>query len=175
MIRQFYVGASGMSALEKAMVNITNNVSNSKTVGYKSTKTELENMFPQVLEKAVLQRENNTTKPADIELGSGVRIVATPKDFRQGAISVTNNQFDVAINGDGFLVFQTANGETAYSRAGNLNRDSLGNLVDPNGNILQPQIVIPDNTDTVRIATDGTVYVTLNQETQERIIGQIQL
>ena len=175
MIRQFYVGASGMSALEKAMVNITNNVSNSKTVGYKSTKTELENMFPQVLEKAVMQRENNTTKPADIELGAGVRIVATPKDFRQGAISVTNNQFDVAINGDGFLVFQTANSETAYSRAGNLNRDSLGNIVDPNGNILQPQIVIPDNTDTVRIASDGTLYVTLNQETQERVIGQIQL
>lgn len=175
MLRQFHVGATGMSAFEKLMVNITNNVSNSKTVGYKSTRTEMENIFPQILGKAIANRENNTVQPSGIELGAGVRIVATPKDFRQGAISVTNNEFDIAINGEGFLVFKTANDETAYGRAGNLNRDSAGNIVDPNGNVLQPQIVIPDNTTTVRIATDGMVYVTLKQETQERPLGQIQL
>jgi len=175
MLRQFYVGATGMSAFEKAMINITNNVSNSKTVGYKATRTEMENIFPQVLSQAVQRQADNATEPAGIELGAGVRIVSTPKDFRQGAIAVTNNEFDVAINGEGFLVFQTANDEIAYSRAGNLNRDSAGNLVDPNGNILQPQIIIPDNTDTVRIASDGSVFVTLNQETIEREMGQIQL
>ncbi|OGI09091.1 MAG: flagellar basal-body rod protein FlgG [Candidatus Margulisbacteria bacterium GWF2_35_9] len=175
MLRQFYVGATGMAAFEKAMINITNNVSNSKTVGYKSTRTEMENIFPQVLDRAIVRREENSNEPAGIELGSGVRIVSTPKDFRQGAIAVTNNEFDVAINGEGFLVFQTPNEELAYSRAGNLNRDSEGNLVDPNGNMLQPQIIIPDNTDTVRISSDGTVFVTLNQETIEREVGQIRL
>ncbi len=174
MLRQFYVGATGMASFEKIMTNITNNVSNSKTVGYKSTRTELENLFPQILAKA-LAKQDGATPPADLELGSGVRIVSTPKDFRQGAISVTNNEFDVAINGEGFLTYKTANGEIAYGRAGNLNRDSEGSIVDPNGNILQPQISIPENTDKVRIASDGNVYVTLNQETQERAIGQIQL
>ena len=165
-----------MSSFEKMMVNITNNVSNSKTVGYKSTRTEMENLFPQILEKAISKRDGNSNnKPGDMEIGSGVRIVSTPKDFRQGAIAVTNNEFDVAINGEGFLVFKLANGETAFGRAGNLNRDSEGNIVDPNGNILQPQISIPDNTNSIRISSDGYVYVTLNQETQERQIGQIQL
>ena len=84
MLRQFYVGATGMSAYEKIMVNITNNVSNSKTVGYKATRTELENIFPKVLEDAVARLDG--TEPTNIELGSGVRIVATPKDFRDGAI-----------------------------------------------------------------------------------------
>lgn len=175
MLRQFYVGATGMSSLEKAMVNITNNVSNSKTIGYKSTRTDLENLFPQILDRAVQRRDNDSIKPSQIELGSGVRIVATPKDFRQGAISVTNNEFDVAINGEGFLMFKTANDEIGYSRAGNLNRDSEGQLVDPNGNILQPNVIIPDSTETVRISSDGSVFVTLNQETDERLIGQIQL
>ena len=174
MLRQFYVGATGMSSFEKIMTNITNNVSNSKTVGYKSTRTELENLFPQVLAKAVAKQEG-VSAPSDLELGTGVRIVSTPKDFRQGAISVTNNEFDIAINGEGFLTYTTANGEVAYGRAGNLSRDSQGSIVDPNGNILQPQISIPENTDKVRIASDGNVYVTLNQETQERSIGQIQL
>ncbi len=176
MLREFYVGASGMSTFEKLMVNITNNVSNSKTVGYKSTRTELENIFPQVLEKAIAKKESEAAgKPAGIELGAGVRIVSTPKDFRQGTIAVTNNEFDIAINGEGFLSYKTANGDVAYGRAGNLSRDSEGNLVDANGNILQPQIVIPNNTQTVRIASDGNLFVTLNQETQERLVGQIQL
>ena len=165
-----------MASFEKIMTNITNNVSNSKTVGYKSTRTELENLFPQILNKVIAkQGEAQGTQPADLELGAGVRIVATPKDFRQGAISVTNNEFDVAINGEGFLMFKTANGDMAYGRAGNLSRDSEGNIVDPNGNILQPQITMPPNTDKVRIGSDGSVFVTLNQETQERTIGQIEL
>jgi len=175
MFRQFYVGATGMSALEKSMVNITNNVSNSKTVGYKSTRTELENIFPQVLQRAVNRRDMLTQAPANIELGSGVRIVSTPKDFRQGAISVTNNEFDMAINGEGFFMFRMPDGTFSYGRAGNMNRDSEGNLVDPNGHILEPGIIIPDNAEHVRIDPSGNIYVTLNQQTDEQLLGQIQL
>ncbi len=174
MIRQFFVGATGMTALEKDMINITNNISNSKTIGYKSTRTDMENIFPQVLDRAV-QRRDGITKPSNIEMGSGVRVVATPKDFSQGTIAVTNNEFDLAINGDGFFMFRMANSEVGYGRAGNLNLDSRGQLVDPNGNILEPGILIPEGTDTVRVAPDGMVYITLNQETQERTMGQIQL
>ncbi|MDD4526958.1 MAG: flagellar hook-basal body complex protein [Candidatus Margulisbacteria bacterium] len=174
MIRQFYVGATGMTALEKDMINITNNISNSKTIGYKSTRTDMENIFPQVLDRAV-QRLDEFNKPTNIELGSGVKIVATPKDFSQGTISVTNNEFDLAINGDGFFVFQLANNEVGYGRAGNLNLDSRGQVVDPNGNILQPGIIIPEGTKTVRVAPDGNVFITFTQETQERFVGQITL
>ncbi len=174
MIRQFFVGATGMTALEKDMINITNNISNSKTIGYKSTRTDMENIFPQVLDRAV-QRLDEFNKPSNIELGAGVKIVATPKDFSQGTISVTNNEFDLAINGNGFFIFQLPNSEVAYGRAGNLNLDSRGQLVDPNGNILEPGITIPDGTKTVRVAPDGNVFITMSQETQERFVGQIRL
>lgn len=174
MLRQFYVGSTGMSALEKDMVTITNNVSNSKTVGYKSTRTDMENIFPLVLDKAI-QRRDGVTTPSDIELGSGVRVVATPKDFTQGAIAVTNNEFDIAINGQGLYMFRTLGGEMAYSRAGNLGMDSTGQLVDPNGNILEPGIVVPENTNTVRVSSDGFVFVTLDKETEERLIGRVEL
>lgn len=174
MIRQFFVGATGMTALERDMINITNNISNSKTIGYKSTRTDMESIFPQVLDRAV-QRLDEFNKPSNIELGSGVKIVATPKDFSPGTISVTNNEFDLAINGNGFFVFRLPNDEIAYGRAGNLNLDNTGQLVDPNGNILDPGIIIPDGTNTVRVASDGMVFITFTGETEESFVGQIRL
>jgi flagellar basal-body rod protein FlgG len=174
MLKQFLVGASGMTALERDMINITNNISNSKTIGYKSTRTDMENVFPQILDRAV-QRIDEFNKPSNIELGSGVRVVATPKDFTQGAISVTNNEFDLAINGTGFFTFRLPNNDVGYGRAGNFNIDSLGQLVDPNGNILEPGIIIPPETNTVRVSPDGMVFITLRQDTEERYVGQIRL
>ena len=175
MFRQLYVGATGMSALEKDMVTITNNVANSKTVGYKKSRVEMENIFPQVLAEAVTNMDLGSSQPAGIELGSGVRVVGTPKDFSQGAIEVTDNELDIAVNGTGFFMFRTSNDEIAYSRAGNLNRDNYGNIVDPNGNLLEPGFVIPEETASVRIAADGTVSITLSGETSENEIGQITL
>ena len=85
MFRQFYIAATGMNAMEKDLVTITNNVSNVKTTGFKKSRVELETLFPQILAEAVQDPETGFERSL-VEMGSGVRVVGTPKDFSSGTI-----------------------------------------------------------------------------------------
>jgi flagellar basal-body rod protein FlgG len=81
----------------------------------------------------------------------------------------------MVIQGRGFFQIKTASGETAYTRAGSFHLDSTGNIVDPNGNSLQPQITIPAAAQSVNIATDGTVSYNLPGQSAAQVGGQITL
>ncbi len=174
MFRQFHVAATGMDAMEKDLVTITNNVANVKTTGFKKSRVEFETLFPQILEEAVADTETNTEK-GPVEMGSGVKVVGTPKDFSGGTIEATNNQFDVAIQGEGLFKFRLPDGSIGYSRAGALHKDSNGILVDMNGNPLEPQISIPDAATNVTITTAGQIYVQENNQTAQSQIGQLEV
>jgi len=174
MFKQFHVAATGMNAMEKDLITITNNVSNVKTTGFKKSRVELETLFPEILEEAV--RDADTTyEKGGVELGSGVRVVGTPKDFSSGTIEVTNNSLDIAIQGEGLLKFRLPDGSLAYSRAGNLHKDSDGRIVNIDGYPMEPEIRIPDSATTVLITTAGTVYIQENNQIEQSQIGQIEL
>lgn len=173
MFRQLHVGATGMEALEKDMIVITNNVSNSKTLGFKRSRVEMENLFPQILDEAVTQVDSDAMKKNSIEYGSGVRVVGTPKDFSQGAIETSSNPLDLAINGEGFFAVRMSDGSLAYTRAGNFHMDNDGNMVDVNGHIMDAGIVFPENTTSTRISEEGSVYVKTVDSENESMIGQI--
>lgn len=178
MFQPLYVAATGLSAMQDDMLNITNNLANAQTIAYKKTRTEMESLF--YIEKSFKDTlyeamSGTDTPPVNVEYGTGVRVAATAKDFSQGSIEITNNPMDVAINGAGLLQYQMPDGSMAYGRAGNLHMDNEGNLVDPNGHILEPQIVIPDGTTSVVIQQDGTVLVAVNNETDYSEVGQINL
>ncbi|HCY35867.1 MAG: flagellar basal-body rod protein FlgG [Candidatus Margulisiibacteriota bacterium] len=175
MFRQLYVGATGMNALEQDMVVITNNVSNSKTTAFKKSRAEMENLFPQVLDEAVSEIDSETKRPAGIEFGSGVRVVSTPKDFAQGTPEITSNPLDLMIQGEGFFTVRMPDGTLAYTRAGNFHRDDAGNIVDPNGHILEPSIVIPQDVTGIRVSADGGMYVKITNAMQENLIGQLSI
>lgn len=175
MFRQLFVGATGMDALEKDMVVITNNVSNSKTVGFKKSRAEMENLFPQIMDQVISEIDSNNKKPSNIELGSGVRVVSTPKDFAQGAMEVTTNPLDIAIQGEGFFAVRMPDGTLAYTRAGNFHRDDAGNVVDPNGHVLEPNLVLSPEVSSIRISSDGGVYTKLGDSMQESMAGQLSL
>jgi flagellar basal-body rod protein FlgG len=177
MFQPLYVAATGLSSFQDEMLDITNNLANSKTTAYKKSRTEMESLFyvqrsfKNVLEEA-MEGGGVGINP---EFGTGVRIAATTKDFTQGQIETTNNPLDLAIKGDGFLQFQMPDGTMSYSRAGNIHIDNEGNLVDPNGHILEPPIVFPEDVSSVTIRQDGTVLVTVGQELTQSEIGQITL
>lgn len=174
MFQQFYVGGTGMAAFEKVMTNITNNVANSKTVGYKQVDTQLETIFPIVLRQAMKKMYEDDLPAPGLEYGLGVRVASTRKNFSQGALTITDKPFDLAIKGDGLFIFRKEE-EIFYSRAGNLGLDNEGNLVSSDGSILEPGFIIPKNASSVRIASDGSVLIKLNGETEERFIGRIQI
>lgn len=173
MFRPFYIAATGMDAYQKDLESIIDNVSNAQTTAFKSQRIEFANLFPRILEKAIKEQENGQSAQAGMELGSGVKIVGTPRNFAQGSVKVTNNPLDIAINGDGFLQFQLPDSTMAYGRAGSLLRDSEGLIVNAQGYLLSPQIVLPPETTGIVISPEGTVYVQVNNQIEQQEIGQI--
>ena len=93
----------------------------------------------------------------------------------QGDFTSTGNTLDLAIQGNGFFQIKLPNGETGYTRNGNFQLDSQGNMVSSEGNPLVPAINIPSNATNVTIGTDGTVSVTQPGQTKSQQLGQIQL
>ena len=178
MFQPLYVAATGLSAMEDEILSITDNLANAKTVAFKKGRTEMESLFyveksfKDMLYEAMSGSDN---PPVNVEYGTGVRVASTPKDFTPGSIETTNNSLDIAIKGDGFFQFKLADGETAYGRAGNLHIDNDGNLVDPNGRKLNPEIIVPDGTTSIVIRQDGTVSVAVNNEIEYNELGQITL
>lgn len=178
MFQPLYVAATGLSAMQDEILNVTNNLANAKTVAFKKARTEMESLFyieksfKDMLYEAMAGTE---APPVNIEYGTGVRIAATSKDFSQGQIEVTNKPLDLAIEGAGFFQLNMPDGTAAYARAGNLHIDNEGNLADPNGHILEPQIVFPEETTSILIQQDGTVWVAVNNENSYSEIGQINL
>ena len=180
MFQPLYIAATGMNAFEEQMIDITNNLSNARTVGFKRGRTEMESLF--YLEKAFQRRLEEEMMRTEyprpfpkIEFGTGVRVAATPKDFSQGTIEITNNPLDLAIKGEGFFQLRAQDGSIVYSRAGNFHIDNEGNMVDPNGHLLEPEVRLPEGTTNVIIRRDGTILVSVNNELEQTEIGQVTL
>ena len=178
MFQPLYVAATGLAAMQDEILDITNNLANAKTVGFKKARSEMESLF--YIEKSFKDTlyeamAGTDTPPVNVEYGTGVRVAATPKDFTQGAIEVTNNPLDLAIQGEGFFQFKMPDGSRAYGRAGNFHVDNEGNLVDPNGRMLDASIVFPEKTTTVAVRQDGVVLVAVNNEKTLTEVGQIPL
>src|ERR1035441_410678 len=104
----------------------------------------------------------------------GTKTVSNEIIFTQGSFQTTGNPLDLVIQGNGFFQIHLSSGETAYTRAGQFQLDNNGNIVDSSGNMLEPQIAIPSGAQTITIATDGTVSVTLPNQTAAQVVGQIQ-
>lgn len=118
----FQQGLSGLNASSKNLDVIGHNIANSGTVGFKASRTEFASMVANAIGTA-------STGNA----GIGVQVGAVAQQFTQGNITVTGNNLDVAINGNGFFKIQQPDGSFAYTRAGNFKLDDKGNVVTNNG------------------------------------------
>lgn len=178
MFEPLYVAATGLNVFEDEMVDITNNLANARTVAFKKGRIEKESLFTiertfQTELREEMMKQGVTQPFGSVEYGTGVRVAATPKDFSQGTLEITNNPLDIAIQGDGFFQFKKPDGVIVYGRAGNLHVDNEGNLVDPNGYKLEPGIMVPEGTTRIIIKQDGSVSVSINNSVETTDIGQI--
>jgi len=175
MIRALYSAASGMNAQQLNVDNIANNLANSNTAGYKSRRAQFQDLLYQSMIQPGAAAGQSTIVPTGLQLGLGTRASSNEITFSQGDFSETDNPLDVVIQGAGFFQMLQPNGVIAYTRAGQFHMSNTGNLVDSNGNALQPSITLPQNAQTITIATDGTVSYTLPNQTAAQTAGQIQL
>lgn len=170
-----WVSKTGLDAQDKNIANIANNLANVNTTGFKKGRAVFEDLIYQNISQAGAQSTQSTEIPTGINMGSGVRLVATQKIFSQGSIQNTQNALDVAIQGRGFFQVLMPDGTLAYTRDGTFQTDSQGQVVTANGYVIQPPINIPPQTLSVTIGQDGTVSALVAGSTTPTQIGGIQL
>jgi flagellar basal-body rod protein FlgG len=173
MFRALHVAATGMSAQETNLEGISNNISNANTVGYKKQRIDFQDLLYQQVRAPGSPTSATTMLPTGLQLGSGVRVVGTSRQFSQGTMTQTQNQLDIAIEGNGFFVVQQADGTLAYTRAGTLQTDGTGRLVTSEGLPLDPPLMIPSNATGVSIAANGRVTATVSGESNPVEVGAI--
>jgi flagellar basal-body rod protein FlgG len=175
MIRALRSAASGMYAQQLYIDTIANNLANVNTTGFKSSKMEFQDLVYQTLKGNGNSQDMGAVLPTEMQVGHGVRPIATQKSFEQGNILPTSNPLDLSIDGEGFLQVTKPDGTVLYTRDGSLKMSADGAIVTSDGYPLEPAITVPQDTSNVSIARDGTVSVTLIGETQPQTLGQIEL
>jgi flagellar basal-body rod protein FlgG len=175
MVRSLYTAATGMMAQQTQIDVVSNNISNVNTIGYKKQRAEFADLFYQTMEYAGTSTSATTKSPTGINVGLGVRPTAITKIFTQGNLKQTNNNLDVAIQGDGFFQVQLPDGRIGYTRDGAFKLDADGNLVTSDGYKVIPEITLPPTTVQISIGTDGTISILEAGDTQMQEIGQIEL
>jgi flagellar basal-body rod protein FlgG len=173
MFRALHVAATGMAAQETHLEGISNNIANANTVGYKRQRIDFQDLLYQQIRAAGAPTSPTTMNPTGLQLGSGVRVVGTTRLFAQGTLTQSNNQFDIAIEGNGFYVIQQPDGTLAYTRAGTLQTDGTGRLVTDEGLPLDPPITIPTNAVSVSISSTGKVTAMVSGEQNPVEVGDI--
>ncbi|MBI2382555.1 MAG: flagellar basal-body rod protein FlgG [Gammaproteobacteria bacterium] len=170
-----WVAKTGLDAQQTRMTVVSNNLANVNTTGFKRGRAAFEDLLYQTVRQPGGQTSQQTQAPTGLSLGTGVRVVATEKSFSQGNLLQTNNSLDMAIQGRGFFQILLPDGTQAYTRNGGFQLDSQGQLVTPNGFMVQPAITVPDGALSVTVGRDGTVSVTLPGQAAPQTIGSLQL
>jgi flagellar basal-body rod protein FlgG len=175
MIRSLWIAKTGMEAQQTQLDNISHNLANVATNGYKRSHAVFEDLIYQNLRQSGANSTEQTTLPTGLQVGLGVRPVATARIYTQGNLQQTSNNLDLAIKGDGFFQIQLPDGTTAYTRDGSFQLNANGQMVTSNGYTLLPGITIPNNAQSLTIGNDGTVSVTLPGQVAPQTVGQLQL
>ena len=170
-----YVSKTGLAAQDTQLTTISNNLANASTVGFKRDRAVFEDLLYQIQRQPGAQNSEETQLPSGLQLGTGARVVGTQKQFTEGSLQVTEQPLDLAINGRGFLPIQQLDGTIGYTRAGQLHLNGDGQIVTASGLLLDPNITIPDNTQSITIGTDGIVSVAIAGEPDATVVGNIQL
>ncbi len=154
-LRDMFSAISGLQANSTWLDVIGNNIANTNTVAYKSSRVEFADQFSQTLYAGTGDNTGSGLGGVNPEqIGLGTRVASIQTIWTEGALQQTGVSTDVAINGNGFLVTKNDN-STFYTRAGNLTFDSQGNLVDQNGGLIQGFTATVQYTQTEINSTNG--------------------
>lgn len=175
MIRSLWITKTGLDAQQTNLDVISNNLANVSTNGFKRQRAVFEDLMYQNIRQPGAMSSEQTSLPSGLQMGTGSRPVATMRIHAQGALNKTGNTNDIAIRGQGFLHVQMPDGTDAYTRDGALQPNQDGQLVTSSGYQIVPAIMIPDNANSLSIARDGTVTITVYGDNQPQQIGQITL
>ncbi|CAI8737711.1 MULTISPECIES: flagellar basal-body rod protein FlgG [Pseudomonas] len=174
MLPALWVAKTGLSAQDTNLTTISNNLANVSTTGFKRDRAEFQDLLYQIKRQPGAQSTQDSELPSGLQLGTGVRIVGTQKNFTAGSLQTTEQPLDMAIDGRGFFQILQPDGTTSYTRDGTFHLDSNGQIVNASGFALEPAIVIPNEAQTFTVGRDGTVSITVAGNPAAQVIGNLQ-
>ncbi len=177
MVRSLWTAASGMIGQQANIDTISNNLANVNTSGFKKVRADFEDLIYQTVRVAGTPATEDTVVPVPVQMGHGVKLAATQRQFTQGALQNTENLSDIAIQGDGFFRIQLYDGTYGYTRDGAFKIDSNGQIVTSNGYRLLPEVTLPENfiPETLTVSQDGRVNVKVPGNDDPILVGQLEL
>lgn len=173
MIRALHTAATGMASQESNVNTISNNLANINTTGFKKGRTEFDDLLYETVQEAGARSDADSQYNVGIQVGSGSKVSATRKIHTQGSPQLTNNPYDLMVNGEGFLGIIGAGGEMKFTRDGSFNVDAQGNLVTRAGHKVFPGITVPPNILSINIAENGMVEAFSRNTPEPMQLGQI--
>ena len=174
-MRSLWTSTTGMSAQNLNMDVIANNLANVSTTGFKKSRADFQDLLYQIMKVPGSPTSADTRSPTGIQVGLGVKPAAVTKVFTEGDIVQTENPLDGAIEGSGFFQVEMPDGNTAFTRAGNLKLDGDGRLTTSDGFPIQPEIVIPEDAREITISQTGLVSALVGDDTTSTELGNIDL
>lgn len=174
MIPALWISKTGLDAQQTNISEISNNLANASTVGFKKGRAIFEDLLYQNVNQPGGQASADSNLPSGLMIGAGAKVVASQKSFAQGSVQTTDNSLDIMINGRGFFEVQLPDGTTAYTRNGQFSLNSEGIMVTTGeGYPVQPEIQIPDDAQSITIGSDGQVSVQVNGQAASQVVGQL--
>jgi len=175
MIRSLFIAKTGLEAQQTNLDVISNNLANVSTNGFKRSRAVFEDLLYQNVRQPGAQSSQQSTLPSGLQIGTGVRTVATERIHTQGNPQLTGNSKDVMVNGAGYFPVLLPDGTQAYTRDGSFQTDANGQLVTSSGFVIQPAITIPANAEAITVGRDGVVSVKLPGTVAPTQVGSLQL
>jgi flagellar basal-body rod protein FlgG len=175
MINSLWISKTGMEAQQTQLDVISNNLANVSTNGFKKSHAVFEDLMYQNLRQVGSATSEQSTLPTGLQIGLGVRTVATARSFSQGNLQQTSNNLDLAVQGNGFFQLTMPDGTIGYTRDGAFQIDNQGRMVNSNGLPIAGGITVPANATAVTISADGAVSATIPGNTTPQSIGTITL
>jgi len=175
MDKTLRTAATGLTAQQRYVEIISNNISNVNTTAFKKVRPEFQDLLYETLRPAGANRRMNVEPLNEVQIGSGTELTATTKMFTQGDLQSSSNKTDIAINGDGFFMVRKPDNSVSYTRDGSFQLDKNGQLVTSQGFALEPGFTIPSDATDLQITRDGEVSIVLSDGSTEQTLGQIEL
>lgn len=179
-INALHSASTGLSALSTALDVTANNLANASTIGFKSSRTNFEDLLYIQKAQPGVESANGDQRPAGIQVGLGTRVSNTQADFTSGSPLMTGQDFDMMIQGDGFFkvaILPDQGDGFGYTRAGNFFRNIDGDLVlgNASGPRLDPPVSVPEGTTGITITPEGEVSGVSTGSNVPTVFGQVQI
>ena len=175
MFNSLWIAKTGMEAQQMQLDVVSNNLANSSTNGFKRAHAVFEDLMYQNLRQAGSATSEQSQLPTGLQVGLGVRTVATSRNFTQGSLQQSGNGLDVAIQGNGFFQITMPDGTINYTRDGAFQVNAQGQLVTSNGLPVANGITVPANATNISISADGNVTATIPGQVAPQPLGTIAL